>query len=48
MNETDDGARCVEHVDEVFPPRCERCDALREVSLLGQWDTLPLWASLAT
>ncbi len=32
MGELDDGARCDEHVGEVFPPRCARCDALRNES----------------
>ena len=25
----DDGLRCDDHVGEVFPPRCEKCDAER-------------------
>jgi hypothetical protein len=26
----DTGARCDEHVGEVFPPRCPECEALQE------------------
>lgn len=30
MNEIDPGVRCEDHVGEVFPPRCSRCEALRD------------------
>jgi len=26
---TDIGVRCEEHVGEVFPPRCSRCEAMQ-------------------
>ncbi len=38
MGEMDDGARCPEHVGEVFRPRCAQCDALREENSLDEWD----------
>jgi hypothetical protein len=38
MGEMDDGARCAEHMGEVFPPRCTRCDALRDETALDEWD----------
>jgi hypothetical protein len=38
VGEIDDGARCFEHADEVFPPRCAECDALRGDTMLDNWD----------
>ncbi len=40
MGEMDDGARCTEHVGEVFRPRCTQCDELREEGSLDDWDTV--------
>ncbi|MFC0681982.1 hypothetical protein ACFFGH_29475 [Lysobacter korlensis] len=42
VGEMDDGARCAEHVGEVFPPRCPQCDALHEESVLDEWDPVAM------
>ncbi len=42
MGEIDDGARCAEHIGEVFRPRCTECDALHGDGALDEDGTFAL------